>query len=112
MRMAFMAVGLLTSCTFDFKERIWEGKNPGECGDAADNDGDGQYDCDDPDCANTLDCGGTGESDCGDGLDNDGNGLSDCDDPSCNFDPNCSGGGLESDCDDGIDTFVIPKGDD
>ncbi len=33
-----------------------EGREAGECSDAADNDGDGLYDCDDPDCAGSPDC--------------------------------------------------------
>ena len=31
-------------------EVVWEGDDPGECEDAADNDLDGLFDCDDPDC--------------------------------------------------------------
>ena len=33
-----------------------EGLAPGECTDDLDNDGDGLYDCADPDCANTMEC--------------------------------------------------------
>ena len=33
-----------------------EGMNPGECSDGADNDGDGDFDCDDSDCAGAPDC--------------------------------------------------------
>ena len=33
-----------------------EGDRPGECEDANDNDGDGLYDCDDPDCAANTEC--------------------------------------------------------
>ena len=33
-----------------------EGDDPGECSDAADNDEDGLYDCDDPDCAGAPEC--------------------------------------------------------
>ena len=33
-----------------------EGQNPGECADGADNDSDGQFDCDDPDCFGSPDC--------------------------------------------------------
>ena len=33
-----------------------EGQNPGECTDRADNDADGQFDCDDSDCAGSPDC--------------------------------------------------------
>ncbi len=35
-----------------------EGEVPGGCGDGADNDGDGLFDCDDPDCTNSPDCDG------------------------------------------------------
>jgi subtilase family serine protease len=34
----------------------FEGDDPGECSDDADNDRDGLYDCDDPDCAGSPDC--------------------------------------------------------
>jgi len=33
-----------------------EGRNAGECSDAADNDGDGLFDCGDPDCEGSPDC--------------------------------------------------------
>ncbi len=33
-----------------------EGSEPGHCADALDNDNDGLYDCDDPDCAGAPDC--------------------------------------------------------
>jgi hypothetical protein len=33
-----------------------EGKAPGDCADALDNDGDGLYDCDDPDCVEDDEC--------------------------------------------------------
>ena len=36
---------------------IWEGMNPGECSDDADNDEDGDFDCGDSDCANASNCG-------------------------------------------------------
>ena len=35
-----------------------EGDSPGECSDGADNDSDGRYDCDDPDCWTDPDCTG------------------------------------------------------
>ncbi len=34
----------------------YEGDEPGECADGADNDQDGDYDCDDEDCASAPDC--------------------------------------------------------
>ena len=39
-----------------FAQDDYEGDAPGECTDRADNDRDGLYDCDDPDCANSPDC--------------------------------------------------------
>ena len=33
-----------------------EGREPGECTDGADNDADGLYDCEDPDCERAPDC--------------------------------------------------------
>jgi hypothetical protein len=59
-----------------------------DCGDGADNDGDGLSDCADADCAGTMACPGS-EWLCDDGLDDDGDGSSDCDDPDCEGDPNC-----------------------
>ncbi len=35
-----------------------EGQNPGECGDGADNDGNGAFDCDDEGCSGSPDCEG------------------------------------------------------
>lgn len=40
-----------------------EGANPGECGDLIDNDADGFFDCNDSDCINAVECGGTGTTD-------------------------------------------------
>ena len=40
-----------------------EGMNPGECDDGADNDGDGDYDCNDSDCAGAPDCQGADDDD-------------------------------------------------
>ena len=34
----------------------WEGQYPGECIDGADNDRDGLFDCDDPDCVDAPGC--------------------------------------------------------
>ena len=44
------------------KETEYEGDDPGECSDQADNDRDGAFDCDDEDCAGSPEC----EEDCGD----------------------------------------------
>ena len=74
-----------------------EGANPGECTDGADNDFDGDYDCNDSDCAGSPDC---LESDCDDGADNDQDGDFDCDDSDCADAPECA---TEDDCTDGAD---------
>ncbi len=64
------------------------------CDDGVDNDGDGQIDEDDPDCAPPPgDEGPPGDPSCDDGLDNDGDGLIDEDDPDCvppNEPPDCT----------------------
>ena len=72
---------------------LFEGDDPGECSDGADNDQDGLFDCDDTDCAASPDCGcddtdGDGvcddEDQCpgeDDTLDTDGDGVPDCLDP-------------------------------
>jgi len=44
----------------------FEGDEPGECADDADNDRDGLFDCDDPDCAGAEACGEAGDDDVGD----------------------------------------------
>ena len=41
----------------------WEGKYAGECEDGADNDGDGLYDCLDPDCEGAPVCNEEGDED-------------------------------------------------
>ncbi len=86
-----------------------EGTGVGECSDGADNDGDGLYDCNDPDCEGAPDCSEANTpGGCGDGVDNDGDGRADCDDPDCASDEGCGGeGGGEGDdaaeCSDGED---------
>ena len=74
------------------------------CDDGLDNDGDGDVDCADPDCAILQAC---NESDCTDGVDNEGDGFVDCDDPDCATDSYC----YESDCTDGIDNEFNGTGD-
>ncbi len=63
---AFLATALLfAGCPIDI-----EGNEPGECSDDADNDSDGLFDCDDPDCAGASVCDGAdddaGDDDAGD----------------------------------------------
>ncbi len=52
--MILLLAGVLAGCPVD----DYEGDAPGECADGADNDRDGAYDCDDPDCAESPDCAG------------------------------------------------------
>ena len=60
------------------------------CADGFDDDGDGQIDCADSDCANDPNCTTpNSETDCADGLDDDIDGLIDCSDPDCLGDPAC-----------------------
>jgi hypothetical protein len=68
----------------DADELPSEGSSAGECDDGADNDQDGDYDCNDVDCAGAPDCSEANTpGGCGDGADNDRDGLFDCDDPDC-----------------------------
>jgi len=53
--MNLLTILMLTACGGS------EGANPGECIDGADNDGNGLFDCDDPGCVGSADCGDTGE---------------------------------------------------
>jgi len=51
----------------DTSPALFEGDNPGECSDGADNDRDGLFDCDDDGCAGSPDCSaGTTDTDTGD----------------------------------------------
>jgi len=78
-----------------------EGAFPGECDDGADNDYDGDYDCNDADCEWAPDCyENFTDGDCSDGADNDRDGLFDCEDPDCADDPSCA---MEYECTDGAD---------
>jgi len=77
-----------------------------ECANALDDDGDGQTDCADPDCAAELcvmgrvaicqdaQCSGgeLGDLECADAFDNDRDGLADCDDPDCAATSACADG--------------------
>jgi hypothetical protein len=93
---------LLLSCISDYKDsyklRKVEAFSPAatentlaECGDKADNDGNGLTDCDDPTCSIFQSCQAVNNSEsaentlvrCSDGIDNDTNGLVDCADPRC-----------------------------
>jgi hypothetical protein len=79
------------------------------CDDEVDNDGDGDTDCEDPDCVGTDSCPIPDEIEtCDDGIDNDGDGLVDCDDDSCIMLPFCTD--AQEICDDGddndLDNFI------
>ena len=47
----------------DFVPVLYEGDEPGECTDGADNDQDGLFDCNDPGCAGSPDCAGDDDDD-------------------------------------------------
>ncbi len=80
------------------------------CTDGQDQDADGLVDCDDPDCSNTPECGGTGdvETNCTNGLDDDADGSTDCDDANCASLPVC-GGSLTGDCATSAQTLAVPS---
>jgi endonuclease/exonuclease/phosphatase family metal-dependent hydrolase len=59
-----------------------------DCDNGIDDDGDSYIDCDDFDCDDDLDCGGSSE-DCDNGVDDDGDGFIDCDDWDCDHNPDC-----------------------
>jgi hypothetical protein len=92
--------------------------NEATCSDDTDNDLDGAFDCDDPDCAATIACGNNnnGEGDdvtCNDCIDNDLDGFSDCQDINCQGLAICQGSATEDSCaacSDGLDndnnTFI------
>jgi len=61
---------------------------PELCGNGVDDDGDGDIDCGDPDCAADPACAGQPEL-CDNGMDDDGDGAADCGDPDCAAAPNC-----------------------
>ena len=85
-----------------------EGSSPGECSDGADNDEDGDYDCDDSDCFGAPDCADDDPGDTGSTgpVDADGDGFSaaeDCDDDDPTVpadDADCDGVATADDCDD------------
>ena len=57
---------LPTGCVIIGSPSTVEGQNPGECSDDADNDADGLYDCDDPDCSGSDACSGDDDDSTGD----------------------------------------------
>ncbi|MCC7538750.1 MAG: putative metal-binding motif-containing protein [Deltaproteobacteria bacterium] len=82
----------------------------GQCFDGFDNDGDGLFDCEDPDCFGECGMPCMPFELCFDGRDNDCDGLWDCDDEECASSPDCCrprpercGNGRDDDCDFQID---------
>lgn len=79
----------------DDSGRLWEGRTPGECSDAADNDGDGLFDCDDPDCAGASSCEAEGDADTDADADGDTDADTDADaDADADADTDIQGGSL------------------
>ena len=85
-----------------------EGLEAGECSDEADNDADGLYDCDDPDCHASPACSESdvdADADADADVDDDGDGYSenqgDCDDGDAGIHPNTTDlcNGVDDDCD-------------
>jgi hypothetical protein len=75
-----------------------------DCGNNADDDGDGAVDCDDSECAADASCdAGDSETDCSDGADDDGDGDIDCDDADCDGDAACDTTSGPEVCDDTVD---------
>ena len=98
-----------------------EGSSPGECSDGADNDEDGDYDCDDSDCFGAPDCADDDPGDTGSTgpVDADGDGFSadeDCDDDDPTMpadDADCDGVATADDCNDAdpSSTIIAEDGD-
>lgn len=105
--LALATFGALAGCTAPADD----GKDTGEveieaCDNAADDDGDGDVDCDDADCVDDAACDTTPteETDCEDGLDDDADGTVDCDDTDCADAAVCDESPTtETECADGLD---------
>ncbi len=101
--LGLLVVGCDARARRDAGNGSFEGDAPGECSDGADNDADGDFDCDDDQCAGSPDCEGYEGDDpgeCSDGADNDADGAFDCDDPGCFGAPVCQGDDDDSQGDD------------
>ena len=62
----------------EITEELFEGDSPGECSDDADNDKDGLFDCNDPDCEGASNCQiADSDNDAGETTDSDGDGVDD-----------------------------------
>ncbi|MFT4705039.1 MAG: hypothetical protein ACI81R_002747 [Bradymonadia bacterium] len=88
-----------TADTADTAEEVTDPTET-QCADGADNDGDGDTDCADSDCAAAANCVSEAGS-CDDGVDNDNDGRTDCFDTDCVGDAACPS--VETNCADGID---------
>ncbi|MES2642988.1 MAG: hypothetical protein V4850_26120 [Myxococcota bacterium] len=73
------------------------------CDNSADDDDDGDVDCDDSDCTDDAACQVAEDEDCDDAVDNDGDADIDCDDTDCAADPACAAPSTELDCDNATD---------
>jgi len=73
----------LSGCPVEPENELSEGREPGDCTDGADNDGDGDYDCVDEGCAGSPDCSGDDD----DAVDDD-DATADDDDAAANEPPN------------------------
>ena len=90
------STGEWASISFDNISAAIDSGIPSEtiCSNGLDDDGDGLFDCDDPDCADSPDCKTEPETICNNGLDDDGDGLFDCDDSDCADSGYCEGMGI------------------
>jgi len=97
------ACNINSDCTTGFCD-TW-GTSVEVCNDGIDNDGDGQVDCADSDCANDSFCQWWNNPTeiCDDGIDNDSDGQVDCADSDCATDSVCQWGNPVEICNDGID---------
>ena len=75
----FAVTFMLSTCASGLGEGEYEGDDPGECEDSADNDRDGLFDCDDDGCSGSPSCTG-------------GDGDADVDSPACSDDEECDDG--------------------
>ena len=91
----FLPVLFLDACWVTFEGDRFEGENPGDCTDDADNDADGFFDCDDPGCANSQAC---SSSDDDDSTDDDDSATDD--DDTAVVDADGDGTPEDTDCDD------------